>query len=53
MLGDKQKVQRMTSSPKFLQWYSNEGEKFLDHVVTGGETWISYSSCKAKKQSTV
>jgi hypothetical protein len=43
----------MASAPKFLQWYSNEGEKFLDHIVTGGETWISYSNGKAKKQSMV
>ena len=43
----------MTSAPEFLQWYSNEGEKFLDHIVTGGKIWIAYSSSEAKEQSVV
>jgi len=25
----------------------------MDHFVTGGETWISYSNSEAKKQSMV
>jgi len=29
----------MISAPKFLQWYGNEGEKFRDHILTGGEQW--------------
>jgi hypothetical protein len=27
-----------------------QGQKFLDHIVTGDETWISYSNLKTRKQ---
>jgi hypothetical protein len=43
----------MTSAPTFLQQYKNEGEKFVDNFVTGGEIWINYSNGEAKKQSMV
>jgi len=43
----------MTSAPAFLHRYNNEGEKFLDHFVTGGEIWINYSNGDANKQSMV
>jgi hypothetical protein len=53
ILTHKEKEQGMTSALTFLQRYNNEGEKLLDHFVTGGETWISYSNGEAKKQSMV
>jgi hypothetical protein len=27
-----------------------QGQKFLDHIVTGDETWISYSNLETRKQ---
>jgi len=33
-----------------LQQYNNKAQKFLDHSVTGDETWISYSNVKMRKQ---
>ena len=53
ILSDKQKWHRMRADPTFRQRYKNEGEKFLDYYVTGGETWISYSNGEAKKHSMV
>jgi hypothetical protein len=32
----------------FLQWYNNQGEKFLDHILTGDKTWVSYSNIDLK-----
>ena len=51
MLTANEKEHRTISALTFLQWYNNEGRIFLDHFVTGGETWISYSNVQAKKQS--
>jgi hypothetical protein len=45
MLTEEHKKQRMTSASAFLQRY-NEGEKFLDHIANGDDTWISYSNIK-------
>jgi hypothetical protein len=39
---DFKKKRQHTSTEMFLQWYNNEGEKFLHHSVTDDETWISY-----------
>jgi hypothetical protein len=32
---------------------NNEGEKFLDHIVNGDETWIFYGNIEIKKHSMV
>jgi hypothetical protein len=42
-----------TSALMFLQQYNNDKEKFLDHVVTGDKTWISYSNNETQQQSMV
>jgi Transposase. len=41
--------QTMTSALRFFQRYNNEGVKFVDHVVTGDETRISFSNVETKK----
>jgi hypothetical protein len=40
MLDDLNKAKRMMTSLQHLQRYSNEGEWFLDLIVTGDETWL-------------
>jgi hypothetical protein len=35
----------------FLERHNEQGEEFLDGIVTGGETWISYTTPETKRQS--
>ncbi|KAJ4428910.1 hypothetical protein ANN_25904 [Periplaneta americana] len=35
----------------FLQWYHDDGDEFLDRIVTGDETWISHFIPETKQQS--
>jgi hypothetical protein len=42
MLTDDHKTKRMGAALKFLVRYHNEGDEFLNHIVTGDETWISH-----------
>jgi hypothetical protein len=39
MLTEDHKRKRMVSALKFLTRYANEGDEFLDSIVTGDETW--------------
>ena len=34
------KTKRMGSTLKFLTRYAQEGDEFLDSIVTGNETWV-------------
>jgi hypothetical protein len=40
MLEDDHRKKRMDSALKFLERYHRDGDKFLDHMVTGDETWV-------------
>ena len=40
MLTDDSKMKRMGSTQKFLTIYAQEGDEFLDSIVTGDETWV-------------
>ena len=40
MLTDYHKTKRMGSALKFLTRYAQEGDEFLDSIVTGDETWV-------------
>lgn len=51
MLSDHHKTQRMEASLMFLQRYHNEGETFLNKIVTGDETWVHYETEETKEQS--
>ncbi|GFR18102.1 HTH_48 domain-containing protein [Trichonephila clavata] len=51
MLTDLHKTQRLGSALTFLERYHNEGEDFLDHIVTGDETWVAYVTPESKQQS--
>ncbi|GFQ96234.1 HTH_48 domain-containing protein [Trichonephila clavata] len=40
-----------SSALTFLERYHNEGEDFLDQLVTGDETWVAYVTPESKQQS--
>jgi len=50
-LTDLHKTQRMGSALTFLQRYWEEGDKFLDRIVTGDETWVQFVNAETKEQS--
>ncbi|GFY19459.1 histone-lysine N-methyltransferase SETMAR [Trichonephila clavipes] len=51
MLADERKTKRLGSALSFLERYSNEGDDFLSHIVTGDETWVAYVTPESKQQS--
>jgi hypothetical protein len=50
MLADDQRKKRMGAALTFLERYHRNGEKFLDHTVTGDETWVSHFTPESKRQ---
>lgn len=51
MLTEDHKRQRMEASREFLDRYAEEGEEFLNSIVTGDETWVSHFTPETKRQS--
>ncbi|KAJ4439236.1 hypothetical protein ANN_07356 [Periplaneta americana] len=45
------KMQRLGAALTFLQQYHDDGDEFLDRIVTGDETWISHFTPETKQQS--
>jgi len=41
----------MGSTLKFLTHYAQEGDEFLDSIVTGDETWVLHHPPESKQQS--
>jgi hypothetical protein len=41
----------MGSALKFLTRYAQEGDEFLDSIVTGDETWVFHHTPESKQQS--
>jgi hypothetical protein len=33
----------------FLERYHKNGDEFLSHIVTGGETWVSFVNVETKQ----
>jgi len=50
-MGAKNKIQRMAPALMFLQCYHDEGDEFLDKIVTGDETWVKFVNVETKEQS--
>ena len=50
MLTDDHKTKRMDSALKFLMRYAQEGDEFLDSIVTGDEIWGFHHTPEYKKQ---
>lgn len=51
ILTDEHKQKRMGAALTFLIRYDKDGEQFLNHIVTGDETWISHITPESKRQS--
>jgi hypothetical protein len=51
ILTDKHKQKCMGAALSFLECYHREGDEFLDHIVTGDETWVSHYTPEGKRQS--
>ena len=45
------KTKRMESALTFLQRYHDDGDEFLDRIITGDETWIEHFTPETKQQS--
>lgn len=53
MLTDKQKEERVRCCELFVKRFQQEGERFLERIVTVDETWISLYEPETKSQSTM
>ena len=53
ILTEENKQQRVECSEEFLNRYENEGEHFLDRIVTTDETWLYYFNPESKQQSSI
>jgi len=51
VLTEEHRLKRQASALDFLTRYSEEGNNFLSRVVTGDETWVSYTTPESKQQS--
>ena len=51
MLTDELKVQRKTMCAELLKRYEEEGEEFIQRIVTGDESWVHYYDPESKRQS--
>jgi histone-lysine N-methyltransferase SETMAR len=51
MLTDDHKTKRTCSALKFLTRYAQEGDEFLNSIVTGNETWVVHRNPEPKQQS--
>lgn len=51
VLTDAHKTKRMGAALEFLTLYDQDGEHFLNRIVTGDETWVSYKTPESKRQS--
>jgi hypothetical protein len=50
ILTDDHKTKRVGSALKFLTRYAQEGNEFLDSIVTGDETWGLHNTPESKQQ---
>jgi len=49
MLTEDHKMKQMGSALKFLTHYTQEGNEFLDSIVTGDETWVFHHTPESKQ----
>jgi hypothetical protein len=50
MLTDAHKEKRVVAALMFLERYHKDSYEFLDHIVTGDETWIAHITPGSKQQ---
>jgi transposase len=53
MLADDHKKKRMCAALTFLECYHRDRDKFLNHIVTGDETWVSHFTPESKRQFSI
>jgi len=51
MLTEEHKLQQQATTLDFVTQYSEEGENFLNHVVTRNKAWVSHEAPESKQQS--
>jgi len=51
MLTEEHKLKRQASALDLLTRYSEEGDNFLNRVITVDETWVSHATSGSKQQS--
>ncbi|GFR72924.1 protein CASP [Elysia marginata] len=51
MLTDEMKMQRKTTCAELLKHYEEEGEEFIQRIVTGDETWVHHYDPESNYQS--
>ena len=51
MLTEEHKTERASSALSFFTWYSEQGDEFLDQIVTGDETCVSRMTPASNQQS--
>ncbi|GFR78627.1 histone-lysine N-methyltransferase SETMAR [Elysia marginata] len=51
MLTDEMKMQRKTTCAELLKHYEEEGEEFIQRIVTGDEPWVHHYDPENKRQS--
>ena len=51
MLVEDHKRQRVEAACGFLERYAEQGEEFLDSIVTDDETWVHYTTPETKEKS--
>ena len=51
LLTEVHKENRLRAAQLFLERYHREGDELFSYIVTGDETWISYSNTETKRQS--
>ncbi|GFR73768.1 histone-lysine N-methyltransferase SETMAR [Elysia marginata] len=51
MLTDEMKMQRKTMCAELLKHYEEEGEEFIQQIVTGDESWVHPYDPESKRQS--
>jgi hypothetical protein len=51
MLSDDHRKNGMGAALTFLECHHRNGDKFLNHIVTGDETWVSHFTPEIKCQS--
>ena len=49
ILTDDHKAKRLGSALKFFTRYAQEGDEFLDSIVTGDETWVFHHISESKQ----
>ena len=46
-----QNAKHMETALMFLQWYHDDGNKFLDQIITGDVTWVAHITLETMHQS--